>query len=640
MASLPSGSQYVEALQFPAGAFLDEELAEGEVDSSALGLPRPISGNIASVFGVTTADGQRYAVRCFVRAFDDQAHRYAAISHQLAAVSAAWKVPFEYIPEGIFVAGQILPIVKMAWAEGTALDNFVEANLWNGPVLAAAAHRFAAILEDLQRSGIAHGDLQHGNILVTADGDLRLIDYDGMYVPALAGLPANELGHRNYRHPSRVLEEFGPWLDNFAGWVIFLSLATLSIDPLLWGRLDGGDERLLFREEDFVDPERSEAFQLMLRHEHATIRYYGAVLRQLCQVPPSELPALSLTDAPQLAPPESAVRAAGSSDADSGLLEALRSADTLHITAGEEEATSLRERMKRLATKDLLAAAPGPEPVEVAELRARVGEADNAVLAAQAARDELDADEEEQRRQAAAGIEGINRREADELRAIGDELVRVRALLAQQERDLGLAEQRERAEEIKKHAELARAEALNRERIVAAPGIPDSIAFALARLGVRTASDMVKVTAEPKKGRKQPPGVVSLPDGRTVEVGGIGPTEAVALMNWKRAAEGRAAKAAEEKLPEQVELDLARRYAEQRQALRAEEPRARAQAARLEQEAVERAETDRARVAAALQEVQQAFAAERIKLDRALANARKDAAEARFHLQQAEARYR
>jgi thiamine kinase-like enzyme len=42
----------------------------------------------------------------------------------------------------------------------------------------------------LNRAGVAHGDLQHGNILV-ANGKPKLIDYDGMYVPALRAYPDN-----------------------------------------------------------------------------------------------------------------------------------------------------------------------------------------------------------------------------------------------------------------------------------------------------------------------------------------------------------------------------------------------------------------------------------------------------------------
>ncbi|QLQ08322.1 MAG: hypothetical protein HZY76_21580 [Anaerolineae bacterium] len=58
-------------------------------------------------------------------------------------------------------------------------------------------------MRNLQTHGIAHGDLQHGNVLVAAD-ELRLIDYDGMYVPPLSGRESHEIGHRNYQHPCAV----------------------------------------------------------------------------------------------------------------------------------------------------------------------------------------------------------------------------------------------------------------------------------------------------------------------------------------------------------------------------------------------------------------------------------------------------
>src|SRR5436305_8445438 len=119
--------------------------------------------------------------------------------------------------------------------------------------MAYLAIRFAELVGELRAAGIAHGDLQHGNILVAPGGDLRLTDYDGMYVPALSGLESNELGHRNYQHPGRRRSEFGPHLDDFSSWVIYASLTALSIDPVLWGRLDGGDECLLIRSRDLRD---------------------------------------------------------------------------------------------------------------------------------------------------------------------------------------------------------------------------------------------------------------------------------------------------------------------------------------------------------------------------------------------------
>jgi len=48
------------------------------------------------------------------------------------------------------------------------------------------AERFRTMVSRLKEAGIAHGDLQHGNILVI-DDDYKLVDYDGIYVPSLNG---------------------------------------------------------------------------------------------------------------------------------------------------------------------------------------------------------------------------------------------------------------------------------------------------------------------------------------------------------------------------------------------------------------------------------------------------------------------
>lgn len=293
--TFPSGADYMEALQHPAGCFAhDPELAGGQPVLSPLGLPRPVSGNFASVFRVDCADGRSYAVRCFTRWFDDQRVRYEAISAQVKASRATWPVGFDFVPEGINVNGDWYPILKMPWVPAQPLLGYIEQHLWDSAAMAYLAVRFSALVAELRAAGIAHGDLQHGNILVAPGGDLRLIDYDGMYVPALQGLESNELGHRNYQHPRRKREEFGPHLDHFASWVIYASLAAISIDPVLWGRLDGGDECLLFRHRDFREPNASEALASFENSDDERIRRLGAILRrglaaEHCAVPPLQL---------------------------------------------------------------------------------------------------------------------------------------------------------------------------------------------------------------------------------------------------------------------------------------------------------------------------------------------------------------
>src|SRR5438034_11486371 len=66
---------------------------------------------------------------------------------------------------------------------------------------------------------MAHGDLQHGNILVRG-GSIHLVDYDGMWVPALKGRHATETGHRAYQHPERSEQDYGQEIDRFSVLVI------------------------------------------------------------------------------------------------------------------------------------------------------------------------------------------------------------------------------------------------------------------------------------------------------------------------------------------------------------------------------------------------------------------------------------
>jgi hypothetical protein len=280
--NLPSGQDYREAVQHPAVCFSDPELRSGTPDLDPLQLPRVMSGNFASVFSIRNPRA-RYAVRCFVKPDPERQRRYEAISRQLAGITTPWKVDFTYIERGIQVGNVWHPICRMEWIEGQSLIPWVERHLGDPAALRNLADQFATVLADLRSRGLAHGDLQHGNILVTPTGQLRLIDYDGMFVPALNGLPSNELGHPNYQHPERRLEHFGPHLDHFSAWVIYVSLVALSVEPALWQILDGGDECLLLRRRDYDDPTASPALDTM----DMGLRDLAHVLRSLvvCQVP-------------------------------------------------------------------------------------------------------------------------------------------------------------------------------------------------------------------------------------------------------------------------------------------------------------------------------------------------------------------
>ncbi|MGC0385633.1 hypothetical protein [Streptomyces sp. SAI-129] len=298
----PSGAEYAEALQHTQLCFHHPELKGARPELTGLGLPRPISGAFASVFSLTSpTSGRRYAVKCFTRHVPDQERRYEAISSRLALLDPAelsqpWNLGFEYLPDAISVGRERYPVLKMEWAEAVTLSSWLDDNHADRIAVDRLADRFEELTRDLADHQIAHGDLQHGNLLVASDDTLRLVDYDGMYVPALAGLGGTERGHRNYQSPLRGNDDFGVDLDRFSTWVIFLSLKAIASEPALWSRLhEPSGEFLLLTEDDFTSPAGSARLQTLLTHPDRMVSGLADQVRSLACQPLDMLPPLTLT---------------------------------------------------------------------------------------------------------------------------------------------------------------------------------------------------------------------------------------------------------------------------------------------------------------------------------------------------------
>jgi hypothetical protein len=226
-----------------------------------MGLPVVRSGGFAITYELTGPSGA-WAVRCFHKTtsgLDDLKRRYDAISGYLNSQRSRYFVSAEYQEDGIRVRQVHAPITKMAWSDGEPLNVYVEKHVRDRQRMIRLAPNFVALIEHLERNGVAHGDLQHGNILVS-QGDFKLVDYDGMFVPSLKGLSSNELGHVNYQHPKRSASDFNDRIDRFSAIVIYIALTALIVKPDLWDEYGAGGENLLFQQSDFIDPNRSKLF--------------------------------------------------------------------------------------------------------------------------------------------------------------------------------------------------------------------------------------------------------------------------------------------------------------------------------------------------------------------------------------------
>src|SRR5205807_6490982 len=301
MATWPDLTDYHEALQFPQRSLGDPELKKAQIDKDRFGMPKPATGGNAVVYRATEGD-DAWAVRCFLRPISDHAERYAAISSHLAKKRVAQSTTFSYLADGLRIKGGTVPIVKMAWVQGQHLDRHVESLLGDPAGLAALRARFRRLVKEVEGAKFAHGDLQHGNILVRGK-DLLLIDYDGMWVPELNGRCATEIGHRAYQHPKRGMTGYGPYLDRFSAVVIYLSLLALEVDRKLWDQYYTGDN-LLFVREDFNEPGKSPIWSDLAALNHAEVSYLAGMLAAMSLRPVKDLPRLEgvLTNSAGLKP--------------------------------------------------------------------------------------------------------------------------------------------------------------------------------------------------------------------------------------------------------------------------------------------------------------------------------------------------
>ena len=252
MNTMPSRHEYTMAMQNPAVHLRDPDLVDGYTIPNESGWPAVCSGQFASVYRVSS-NGQDYAVRCFVVDDPDRRQRYAALSDHLGANRPECITAFTYLDQEILVSGMRYPVVKMDWVEGMALDEFVEAQRNNAGALRNLAAKWLETMENLRSANIAHNDLQHGNVIISPQGTINLVDYDGVYLPSFEGSPSPEIGHQNYQHPGRTDQHYDENSDNFPALVIYLSLKAVAVAPTLRCRYHRKD-RLLFTKEDLARP--------------------------------------------------------------------------------------------------------------------------------------------------------------------------------------------------------------------------------------------------------------------------------------------------------------------------------------------------------------------------------------------------
>ncbi|MBR5393400.1 MAG: hypothetical protein IK148_11185 [Prevotella sp.] len=252
----PLISEYIEAIKAAEDNF--EKLTSLRPVLDNEGQPMITSGNFAVVFKMKDIEtGKFYALKCFTKDQEGRAEAYHHIAEELKNVDSPYLVSLRYLDKDLFVdtdqtTETEFPVLQMDWVEGKTLDKYLRDNLDDKYALEMLAYHFSQLAQWLIPQPFAHGDLKPDNILVREDGTLVLVDYDGMFVPAMKGQKARELGSPDFRHPIRTEDDFDEHIDDFPIISILLSLKAISFNPQ-WKEEYGQADKLLFNESDFYD---------------------------------------------------------------------------------------------------------------------------------------------------------------------------------------------------------------------------------------------------------------------------------------------------------------------------------------------------------------------------------------------------
>lgn len=283
----PINSEYVRAITDAADNL--DQLRHLVVVEDDHGEPYRCSGAFAVVFKMRDPQTDRcYALKCFTEEQSGRAEAYQLISEKLAAVDSRYLTSVNYLEKELFVDNsgpdEEFPVLLMDWVEGITMDDYVAKHYRDHVLMEQLCYRFCRMAAWLRTQPFAHGDLKPDNIIVRPDGSLTLVDYDGMFVPAMAGQLSPTLSTRDFTHPLRTPADFDETIDDFALASIALSLKAISLSPALLEQY-GTSGRLLFSADDYHNLTHCQALSALppLLSDPSLATLYGLFLLAMAQ---------------------------------------------------------------------------------------------------------------------------------------------------------------------------------------------------------------------------------------------------------------------------------------------------------------------------------------------------------------------
>jgi hypothetical protein len=196
----------------------------------------------------------------------------------------------------IIVEAKRWPILQMEWIDGDPLKPFVRNHLERRSEIEQLSATWKQVAVGLEGRRVAHGDLQHGNVIVSSSSSLRLVDLDGVWCQSTAPFASAEVGLPAYQHPERVKRD--AWdhrIDRFSAIVIYVSLRAIASARRPVDIMSPGDSLVLSADDIKAAAEqnaRDEAWDFLLKSPDREVCLMADELHAACRRRLDDVPSL------------------------------------------------------------------------------------------------------------------------------------------------------------------------------------------------------------------------------------------------------------------------------------------------------------------------------------------------------------
>jgi len=225
------------------------------------------SGNNSVIFKASM-NGKFYALKCYTKEINNQAHYLSAVQKYIEAIQSRLFIPFELHESEVYVIKSensyhgTYCVYLMPWVDGETLFDYVKTccEESNTTALEEIFKEFQQIANWLLQQKFVHGDIAAENIMVTKDKKLVLVDYDNFLFEALKFTNGHSPFNADYQHPKRNPHVINLAADQFSILVLAISLRALQFKPELFFKYNN-ESGLIFTANTLREGDKSAVYK-------------------------------------------------------------------------------------------------------------------------------------------------------------------------------------------------------------------------------------------------------------------------------------------------------------------------------------------------------------------------------------------